>query len=112
MCQQSNDCNDYSLLTANTGMTRISNSAPTLTGTLATTVLTAGGANGTIVKSIIIKAIQQVTQGMVRLFIDDGTSRILYKEVPIPIQPQTTSVPLPVPKYIMFEIALEGGLKL
>ncbi len=111
MCQ-SNDCNDYSLLTANTGIRNISAADTSLTGVGASTVLTAGGANGTIIKSIIVKAIQATTQGMVRIFIDDGTNRVLYKEVPIPIQPQAPVVPVPTPKYTMFEIALEGGLKL
>lgn len=106
------DANDYSLLTANTGMVTIDTANSSLAGTGTTVVLTAGGTNGTIVKSVIIKAIEPVTQGMVRLFIDNGTSVVLYKEVPVDIQPQAAAVPLPVPKYTMFELMLNSTLKL
>ena len=117
MCQNTiNDCNDYSLLTANTGLGTISAANPLLNGTGNTvSIITAGGANGTIIKSITIKAIQQTLQGMVRLFIksNDMTPVIsLYREVPIPIQPQAASAPIPTPKYIMYETVLLGDLKL
>ncbi len=117
MCQNTmNDCNDYSLLTANTGLGTVSAANPLLNGTGNTvSVITANGDNGTIIKSITIKAIQQVTQGMIRLFVqsDDMTPVItLYKEVPIPIQPQAPAVPIPTPKYIMYETVLVGDLKL
>ncbi len=71
--------------TANTGWATISTANANLdgTGTLGT-VLTAG-ANGTLVKTITIKAQTSTSQGMVRLFIDDVVRNIsLIKEVIIP----------------------------
>ena len=104
---------DLSLFTANTGITNISTASPTLDGVGALQVLLAGGVNGTIVKSVIIKATAPTTQGMVRLFIENGSSVItLYKEVPIPIQPQAPALPVPAPHYTFFEVSLDGGLKL
>lgn len=112
MCQ--NDCNDYSNQSANTGITIISSGDPDLTGASAVPVFTAA-ANGSIIKSINIKAIQATLQGMVRIFISDGAMSptiALYKEVPIPIVPQAASVPVPTPQYIMYETKLCGELKL
>ena len=65
------DCNENSLVTANTGFATVAtaNSGLDGKGTLAT-VLT-GAANGTMVKSVIVKAIAPTLQGMVRLFISD-----------------------------------------
>lgn len=71
--------------TANTGMVVISTANSNLdgTGTLGT-VLTAAS-NGTLVKRITIKAQGTVTQGMVRLFVYDGSSNTrLIEEVLIP----------------------------
>lgn len=70
--------------TANTGMTTISTANANLdgTGTLGT-VLTAA-ANGTLIKSVTIKAQVSTTQGMVRLFIYDGTNTRLVEEIEIP----------------------------
>ncbi|HWY13297.1 MAG TPA: hypothetical protein VN026_18340 [Bacteroidia bacterium] len=69
--------------TANTGIVQISTANAGLdgSGTLGT-VLT-GASNGTLVKSVIIKAITNVTEGMIRLFIDDnnGTKELLYEVV-------------------------------
>jgi len=71
--------------TANTGMVQIStaNSALDGSGTLGT-VLTAAS-SGTVIKSVIVKAITNVTEGMVRLFIDDNNStKELLLEIPVP----------------------------
>lgn len=70
--------------TANTGITRINTANSNLdgSGTLGT-VITAG-ANGTLIKSISIKAIGNTTSGMVRLFVDDGSNTRLLYEVMIP----------------------------
>ena len=112
MCQNTmDDYNDYSLLTANTGLVNIATGDSSLTPTAPATVLTAA-ANGTIIKSVIIKAMEPTTQGMVRLFIVNGSKGTLYKEVPIPIQPEAPALPVPTPKYTMFEVMLDGGLKL
>lgn len=70
--------------TANTAMATISTANSNLdgTGTLGT-VLTAA-ANGTLLKTVTVKAIVNTTQGMVRLFIYDGVNTKLIAEVEIP----------------------------
>jgi hypothetical protein len=107
-------CNDYSLLTANTGIAAISTANPLLTGSGATAVVTSGGTNGTTIKSVIIKATAPVTTGMVRLFIGTGnkSAMTLYKEVPIPTTPALTNTPTPLPMLKTFEIMLDGNFKL
>jgi len=74
-CNKSmNGSNDYSLLTANTGIVTISVANPNLNGTGTLVTLITGAENGTIVKSVIVKAAMPVTTGMVRLFVGpDGT---------------------------------------
>lgn len=70
--------------TANTGLVTISTANTNLdgTGTLGT-VLTAGS-SGTLIKTVTIKAQTTTTQGMVRLFVYDGTNTRLIKEIEIP----------------------------
>lgn len=70
--------------TANTGWATISTANPNLdgTGTLAT-ILTAG-ANGTEVKSVWIKATTDTDQGMIRLYVDDRSTKRMIKEIPVP----------------------------
>lgn len=70
--------------TANTGMVTISTANTNLdgTGTLGT-VLT-GASNGTLIKSVIIKAITNTTAGMVRLFVTGGGNTRLLMEIPVP----------------------------
>jgi len=107
-------CNDYSKLTANNGIANLSiaNTSLTGTGSGVVTVLTAAS-DGTIIRSIIIKATEPVTTGMVRLFVSNGSSIIsLYKEIPIPTTPILTNTPTPNPVLPMFEVKLAGGLKL
>ena len=108
------DCNDYSLLTANTGLGTVYMANPNLNGSgNVVTAITANGTNGTIVKSITIKALQQTTQGMIRLFIKSNAMTpvvTLYKEVPIPIQPKALAVPIPM--YILYETVLMDEFKL
>ncbi|MBL7912637.1 MAG: hypothetical protein JNJ41_16365 [Bacteroidia bacterium] len=69
--------------TANTGMANIATANANLdgTGTLGT-VLTAAS-NGTLIKSITVKSLVTTTQGMIRLFIFDGTNTRLIKEIPV-----------------------------
>jgi hypothetical protein len=74
--------------TANTGIAKITTANTSLTGsgTLNTdiwNVLTAG-ANGTLIKTVTVKAIANTTHGMVRLFIYDGTANTrLLQEIDI-----------------------------
>jgi hypothetical protein len=72
--------------TDNTGMALISTANTNLdgTGTIAT-VLTAAS-NGTLIRTITIKAIGSTTQGMVRLYVEDsgGTNTDIVAEVKIP----------------------------
>ena len=70
--------------TANTGMVSISTANANLdgTGTLGT-VLTAGALNGCQVASVTVKAAGTVTEGMVRLFIYDGTNTRLIQEIAV-----------------------------
>lgn len=70
--------------TANTGIVTIStaNTNTDGTGTLGT-VLT-GASNGTLIKSITIKAQGNTTQGMIRLFVTGGGVTDLIAELPVP----------------------------
>jgi hypothetical protein len=101
-------CNDYSLLTANTGIAQVdtANAFVNGNGTIAT-VLTAA-AKGTIVRSVIIKAIQPVTMGMVRLFVQGSGETSLYKEIPVTVTPALNATPTPAPILPMFEVDLDG----
>lgn len=69
--------------TANTGFTTLTTANPNLdgSGTLGT-VLTAAS-NGTLIKSITVSSNGDSTDGMVRLFIYDGTNTRLFMEIPI-----------------------------
>lgn len=70
--------------TANTGVVTISTANSNLdgTGTLGT-VLT-GASNGTLIKSVIIKAQTNTTQGMIRLFVNGGGATELIAEIEVP----------------------------
>lgn len=76
--------------TANTGIGLISTANSNLDGSTGTyvTVIT-GASNGTLIKSITIKAVANTTRGMVRLFI--GTA--LVEEIEIPYVTLTTASP-------------------
>lgn len=82
--------------TANTGLTQISTGNTSLTGsgvvdTDIWSVVTAA-ANGTLVKSLRIKATEAVAEGMVRFFIHDGTNTRLIQEIHVPANtPSATS---------------------
>jgi len=73
--------------TANTGMGQLTLAQTTLDApsTNVVTVLTAPtsatGWNGTAVESITVKAVGTVTNGMVRIFINNGTTNYLFTEV-------------------------------
>jgi hypothetical protein len=112
MCQSNNCCQDYSLLKANTGIATINTANPNLDGSGSTTTVLTAGLNGTIIKSITIKAAAPATTGMVRLYLKNATDTILYKEVPIPVTPELKNTPTPTPVLPMFETMLIGDLKL
>jgi len=70
---------------ANTGLVTISTANPNLDGTGAFgTVIKAADLVGLLIKTIIVKAAQSTTQGVVRLFINDGTNTKLLKEIEVP----------------------------
>ncbi len=71
--------------TANTGMQTISTANTNLdgTGTLSSAIIT-GASNGTLIKTVTVKAQVTTTQGMVRLFIYDGSNTKLLTEIEVP----------------------------
>ncbi len=79
--------------TANTGMVTISTANPNLngTGTLGTVITAAS--NGTLIKTVTVKAITNTTQGMVRLFIFDGLKTKLIEEIEIPAVTKSATDP-------------------
>lgn len=86
--------------TANTGMVKISTANSNLdgSGTLGT-VLT-GASNGTLIKTVTVKATGNTSQGMVRLFVYDGSNNRLLREIQVP--PITASATDP-----SFEVAFK-----
>lgn len=80
--------------TANTGMQTISTANSNLdgTGTLSSAIVT-GASNGTLIKTVTIKAQGNTTQGMVRLFIYDGTNTKLISEIEIPAVTKSANDP-------------------
>lgn len=79
--------------TANTGCVTISTANSNLdgTGTLGT-VLT-GASNGTLIKSIIVKAQTNTTQGMIRLFVNGGGATELIAEIEVPAVTKSSTDP-------------------
>ena len=111
------DSNDFSIQSANVGIATLTTGNTDLTGLNATPVLIAAGANGTIIKSVRIKALSPVTTGVIRLFIGTAVSPpsaavSLYKEIPVTTTPAMAATPTPAPVLPTFEIILNGGFKL
>ncbi|MCC7452928.1 MAG: hypothetical protein IT222_02080 [Crocinitomix sp.] len=81
--------------TAKTGMVKISTANSNLDGSGNLGTVITGGSNGTLIKHVIIKATgtgnASTSQGMIRLFIDDGTNIRLLKEVDIPSTGQSST---------------------
>ena len=79
--------NESAKYTAKNGSAVISTANTNLdgTGTLSSAIIT-GASNGTLINSIIIKALTNTTQGMVRLFVYDNvhSSYYLIEEIEIP----------------------------
>lgn len=93
-CDCSDECACSDMLTvAHTGLRNISTANSNLNGTGAIGVVLAAPAGptlfGTQIPTINIKAAQTTTQGMIRLFIDNGIAKFLIWEVPIPGCTQT-----------------------
>jgi len=71
--------------TANTGWCAISTPNSSLTGGGTLGTLLTGASKGTLVKSIMFKAITDTGEGMLRLFVDDNSGTVnLIKEIPVP----------------------------
>jgi hypothetical protein len=69
--------------TAKTGMVQISTANSGLDGSGSLGTVITGASNGTLIKSVWIKAITNTDQGMIRLFVDDGGTKSLIKEIPV-----------------------------
>lgn len=79
--------------TANTGMVTISTANSNLDGTGTLGTLLTAAANGTLVKSITFKAQANTTQGMLRLFIYDGSNTRLVQEIEVPAVTKSAQEP-------------------
>ncbi len=92
--------------TANTGMVVISSANSNLDGSTGAygTVITAGS-SGTLIKTVTIKAQGNTTRGMVRLFVYDGVTTRLIREVDIPVVTKSSTDP-------SFSIVIPLDLKL
>lgn len=84
---------DYSQLTAQTGVVNISTANTNLDGTGSMAQLLTGAAKGTIINSLIVKATQTVSQGMIRFFIRNSGSTQLLTEVIVPATTPTAVQP-------------------
>ncbi len=80
--------------TANTGMATISTANSNLDGSGTLGTILTGASNGTLIKSVSIKATGNTTVGMVRLFVHDGANTAyLLLEVPVPKNAQASTNP-------------------
>jgi hypothetical protein len=70
--------------TANTGMVTISATNSALDGSGSLSTVLTGASNGTLVKTVTIKAAYSTTGGMVRLFCCDASNKRIIAEVDIP----------------------------
>jgi hypothetical protein len=92
--------------TANTGWATISTANTNLNGTGTLGTVLTGASNGTLIKSVMVKAITNTGEGMVRLFVDDGSGNIrLLKEIPVPAITKSSINPA-------FEVKLEMNFTL
>lgn len=98
--------------TAQTGMQTISTANSNLdgNGTLSSAIIT-GASNGTLIKTVTVKATGNTSQGMVRLFIYNGDVNFLVSEIEIPAVTKSATDPafeITVP----LDYALESGWSL
>jgi hypothetical protein len=75
--------------TANLGLGTVSVANPYLDGSGTLALIASGASNGTFVKRCTIKATGDTTQGMVRLFVNNGNDFCLIQEVSVAAQKQT-----------------------
>ena len=78
---------------ANTGQVFISTANPNRDGSGSMGAVITGASGGTVIQLISISAIDTTTQGMIRFFIDDGSSARLVKEVQVPASTPSGTVP-------------------
>lgn len=79
---------------ANIGMVTINTANPNRDGTGSMGTVITGASDGSVISAITIKAQSTTTQGMVRLFIDNGAGTIIMiREVSIPATTPTSIVP-------------------
>jgi hypothetical protein len=89
-----NTINERAKYTANTGTTYITSANGELTGAGTLFTLLTARDNGTLIKTITIQSIDAVAEGIVRLFIYDGTSVTkLIEEFEIPPSLKTGTYP-------------------
>ncbi|MBL7912636.1 MAG: hypothetical protein JNJ41_16360 [Bacteroidia bacterium] len=79
--------------TAKTGLVTISTANPNLDGTGTITTVIRSGSNGALIKAVTVKAIQNTTAGVVRLFINNTSSKVLLKEILVPAITKAASRP-------------------
>ena len=79
--------------TANTGMVTISTANTALDGSGDMDLLITGGANGTLIKTITVKAQTNTVQGMVRIFINRHPFTYLIKEIEVSAVTKSASDP-------------------
>lgn len=105
----------YAKLTAQTGIASLTTANSNLDGSGALVSILSAGTNGTVLRSVMVKATQAVTVGMVRLFIRRGNKYILIKEINVLPTPSFSATPTPVPLcqtfvyYLPCSIFLESG---
>lgn len=79
--------------TANTGTVVISTANSNLDGTGTLGLVLSAASNGTLIKTITVKSQVSTTQGMVRLFIYDGTNTRLIQEIEVPANTKSATNP-------------------
>lgn len=90
------------------GRVSISTANPNLDGTGTISSLVTAGNDGTLVKSITIKSTGVNSQGMIRIFINNGTNYFLYQEIMVPAN-FPTGVVTSFSAKINFLVNLEPG---
>ncbi len=88
MCQSSQQ-----KYTAVSGAVNVQTANTNLDGSGTLSTLITGANEGTVVKTIAIKAVGSNAQGMIRLFIQRGQTAFLWREIPVPAQVQSATVP-------------------
>jgi hypothetical protein len=106
--------NERAKYTASTGMVTISTANTNLdgTGTLGEVIRAGALAKGTLIKSVTIKSSTNVGQGMVRLFVFDGTNTKLIIEVEIAPETIKSGIAHSFVKTIPLNFVLKAGWSL